>query len=93
MLLPGTDLASALAIAERVRANIAAATVLHEDRSFMLTASIGVASVMPGELAVDAALDRADQALYRAKSGGRNRVEAFDVGKPADSSSPAAGSH
>jgi len=93
MLLPGTDLASALAIAERVRANIAAAGVVHEDRRFMLTTSIGVASVMPGEVALDAALDRADQALYRAKSGGRNRVEAFDAGGPKDLSSAAAASH
>ena len=93
MLLPGTDLVSALAIAERVRANIAAIGVLHEDRSFSLTTSIGVASVMPGEVALDAALDRADRALYRAKSGGRNRVEVFDAAAPMDLPGPAAGSH
>jgi diguanylate cyclase (GGDEF)-like protein len=93
MLLPGTDLVSALAIAERVRANIAAIGVLHEDRSFSLTTSIGVASVMPGEVALDAALDRADRALYRAKSGGRNRVEAFDAAAPMDLPGPAVGSH
>jgi diguanylate cyclase (GGDEF)-like protein len=93
MLLPRTDLASAVTIAERVRANIAAASIEHEGLRFTLTASIGVASVMPGELALDAALDRADRALYRAKSGGRNRVEAFDGATPTGSSNPAAGSH
>ena len=90
MLLPGTDLDSALAIAERVRANIASIGVVHEMRRFMLTASIGVASVMSGEVTVDAVLDRADRALYRAKSGGRNRVEAFDAEEPMDLPSAAA---
>jgi len=39
------------------------------------TVSIGVAMRAPGEVAVEEALKRADQALYRAKEGGRNRVE------------------
>jgi diguanylate cyclase (GGDEF)-like protein len=38
-----------------------------------VSASIGVAVSMPGELAVDALVWRADEALYEAKRGGRNR--------------------
>jgi len=82
VLLPGTDASGALAIAERVRTSIGATAVHHEDRHFFVTASVGVASVVRGELAIDAALDRADQALYRAKSGGRNKVEVFEPGAP-----------
>jgi diguanylate cyclase (GGDEF)-like protein len=80
ILLPGTEVNGALAIAERVRASIGANPVQHEDRQFFVTVSIGVASVVRGEEAVDAALERADQALYRAKSGGRNKVEVFEAG-------------
>jgi PleD family two-component response regulator len=38
-----------------------------------MTVSAGVADVGPGEDAVDAALARADEALYEAKRAGRNR--------------------
>jgi predicted signal transduction protein with EAL and GGDEF domain len=46
-----------------------------------VTASIGVASLGPDDLAVDDAawFERADEALYRAKTSGRNRCE---VAKP-----------
>jgi len=79
ILLPGTEVNGALAIAERVRTSVGANAVQHEDRRFFVTVSIGVASVVRGEEAVDAALQRADQALYRAKSGGRNKVEVFEA--------------
>lgn len=38
------------------------------------TVSIGVATRQPGEREVSTVLKRADEALYRAKEGGRNRV-------------------
>lgn len=38
------------------------------------TVSIGVTSLIPNDEGVDELLKRADQALYRAKRGGRNRV-------------------
>ena len=47
----------------------------------MVTISIGVASIMPGKGESDSAmlLKRADDALYRAKQAGRNRLAAAPV--------------
>lgn len=46
-------------------------------RSFQVTASFGVAEIRPGDAGIDAALARADRALYAAKRAGRNRVTRF----------------
>ena len=40
-----------------------------------VTVSLGAASLLPGEVEVEALLRRADEALYKAKNGGRNRLE------------------
>lgn len=74
ILLPQTTGEEALAIAERIRHNIE-----HTDFPFRpVTASIGVASCS-AELCVSADLvSAADQALYEAKSLGRNRVRVFE---------------
>jgi diguanylate cyclase (GGDEF)-like protein len=74
LVLPGVDRAGAQAIAERVRAAIAAADILPDAR---LTVSAGVAEQAPGEDR-DSLLARADRALYQAKSKGRDRVELGD---------------
>ena len=76
ILLPGTDLDAAIVFAERLRQRIEDHPVqLEEGRTVAVTASIGIASMCGADAAGDAALIRADQALYRAKRGGRNRVE------------------
>ena len=76
ILLPGTELDAAAVFAERLRQRIEESPVLLEDgRSLVVTASIGIASMCGADAAGEAALSRADQALYRAKRGGRNRVE------------------
>lgn len=68
-LLPDTDAAGALVVAERMRAAVAAA----DWTGMPVTVSIGTATLQRGETA--ASLEqRADQALYAAKGGGRNRV-------------------
>jgi diguanylate cyclase (GGDEF)-like protein len=72
-LLPGTAFETAVA-AERVRAALAAADVVRRGRRIVATVSIGVASGSPRS-AIDALITRADDALYRAKENGRNRVE------------------
>lgn len=78
VVLPGVTLASARSVAERIRETIAAAPLLP---GVPVTVSIGVAERACGEPR-DALLRRADQALYRAKVAGKNRV-ITDDGAPA----------
>lgn len=73
--LPGRDEREAMQIAEALRAAVAASGLAHADGR-PLTVSIGVATGAPGPLRVDALLNAADEALYRAKAAGRNRVMA-----------------
>jgi len=75
-ILPGT-LADAAAVAERVRAAFAAAGLEFGGRQIAATVSVGVACGSPSA-AVETLIARADEALYRAKMNGRNRVEAPD---------------
>ena len=68
---PHTLLDHALTMAERIRAAVAECNLATIGR---VTASIGVTEYRPGETAM-ALLERVDDALYRAKANGRNRVE------------------
>ena len=74
LVLPATPLDSAFEVAERIRVAIEG-----EPLPFPVTVSIGVAAGMPGQDEPEQVFERADQALYRAKSGGRNRVMADDT--------------
>jgi diguanylate cyclase (GGDEF)-like protein len=77
-LLPNTDLEAARHIAERMRAAVAAASIPHAASTGVqhITVSIGVAATIPNPTMQRGALvEQADRALYRAKKGGRNRVE------------------
>lgn len=75
VLLPGTELAGAQEWAERLREAIAATPANTESGAIAFTVSIGVTAITPGDAGSEAILSRADAALYRAKSNGRNRVE------------------
>ena len=73
VILPESTLATARVVAERLRLGLEhAADGL--DGDVHVTASIGVA-LATAEMNTDQLLEAADRALYRAKSGGRNRVE------------------
>ena len=74
ILLPDTRLASATQVAERIRQHIARAAL-----PFPLTVSIGLAAGEPTRDWSERVFDRADQALYRAKATGRNRIVADDT--------------
>lgn len=74
VILTDTDAASARYVAERLRKKIEALTVEYEGRTIDYTISLGVAELTPGLAGHQAWLEQADQALYRAKEGGRNRV-------------------
>jgi len=76
--LPGTDLAGAVQAAERVRQAVSASLLPLCDVDYTMSVSIGVVAIDPDEH-INAALARADHALYVAKNAGRNRVE---VGQP-----------
>jgi diguanylate cyclase (GGDEF)-like protein len=75
-LVPGT-LADAASAAERVRLAFSATSIARNGQRIAATVSIGVACGAPSA-AVDLIITRADAALYRAKTGGRNRVETAD---------------
>ncbi|MBL8286354.1 MAG: GGDEF domain-containing protein [Rubrivivax sp.] len=68
LVLPDTPREHALALAERLRQQVAAA-------GLGVTCSIGVALAQAGDADAGQLIARADAALYRAKEGGRNRVE------------------
>jgi len=77
-LLPGTNLEMAHETAEQLRIAFEQQDFIHFWRTghpIPFTVSIGVATRAPGEVEVEEVLKRADQALYKAKEGGRNRVE------------------
>ena len=74
VVLPSTRLDGATEVGERIRARVAAS-----DLPFPLTVSIGVATGEPGSDTPEQVFERADQALYRAKAAGRDRIVADDT--------------
>ncbi|MFT4241626.1 MAG: GGDEF domain-containing protein [Acidovorax sp.] len=77
VLLPGTPLDGAVELADALRAAVAQTPCMHEGHAIPVTVSVGAsgARLAPGAH-WDPLLQAADQALYAAKSAGRNRVEA-----------------
>lgn len=65
----------ARALGERLRASVQALRIKHGQASIELTTSIGIAWVREGPVQSQVGLNRADQMLYAAKRGGRNRAE------------------
>jgi len=76
IVMPETDMAVAAMVAERLRRRIAGEPFAIEQgaRSIPVTLSIGIAALRGREDTAASILKRADQALYRAKRDGRNRV-------------------
>jgi diguanylate cyclase (GGDEF)-like protein len=79
IVLPGTDLASAIAIGKRLRENIES-TAVKTDKGFIpVTASVGISSMSEDSLGeIDVWIKRADEALYEAKQAGRNQVRVWN---------------
>jgi diguanylate cyclase len=71
IVLPGTDIERGRAVAERIRHRVDSA-VLDERHGVHATISVGVAAFEKNDVDHAAWIARADQALYRAKAGGRN---------------------
>ena len=74
VLLPETPLHGARRVADTLRREIAERPIPWAGEGVTVTASFGLAQTMPGEVNVEAVIERADQALYRAKNDGRNCV-------------------
>lgn len=75
VVLPGTDGAGGQVVAENIRCAVEAIEVQWEGRTITMTASIGVASMIPPDRHNhEAVLKVADANLYQAKESGRNRV-------------------
>jgi len=77
VLLPSCSLEGAVAVAERLRHLVATTPARFDNHQIDLTVSLGVAASAGEQLDLDVLMKRADQALYRAKSLGRNRVESW----------------
>ena len=75
-IAPATDGENALSMAKKICATLQALALPHEVSGFgCVTASIGVAAIVPGEADTpDMLVNAADKALYRAKELGRNRA-------------------
>ena len=84
LILHETTESGARVLAERIRAKVAAATF---PGGLKLTISIGVAATDEAALFTQL-IDRADQALYAAKQGGRNQVRVADMTGPAPKPHP-----
>jgi len=81
-ILPDSTLKEAIFVAERIRLAIQEAKFVDELTGLNLTVSQGVACFpLEGIATVDAYIKLADDALYRAKNNGRNRVEFHDPGE------------
>ncbi|QZP34546.1 GGDEF domain-containing protein [Pseudomonas sp. DR48] len=74
MLMPDTSLVTGAKLLETLRASIEACPFHFKGERVTITLSVGFTALKTAEHS-DQALKRADQALYRAKNGGRNRVE------------------
>lgn len=74
VILDQGDGAAGAAVAERVRDAVTSHPFALDSGAITVTASIGVSVLAAGEPTIDAAIARADAALYAAKSSGRNRA-------------------
>lgn len=73
VLLPGTPVEEGQQALTRLQRSLSASLFMHDGQEIFVTFSAGVTQWRPGE-AIDAALERADEALYEAKRTGKNRT-------------------
>jgi diguanylate cyclase (GGDEF)-like protein len=75
LLAPLTEEAGAMVQAQRLCQAVREAQLATDAGTLSVTLSLGVASVLPADATDDAVVSRADAALYKAKHGGRDRVQ------------------
>ncbi|MBF0377952.1 MAG: diguanylate cyclase [Desulfamplus sp.] len=74
VVMPETPSDGALVVAEKIRTSIEKIEFIYKNDTIKMTVSIGVSQVRNGDKSHETVFERADAALYRAKSEGRNRV-------------------
>ncbi|MCF6201408.1 MAG: GGDEF domain-containing protein, partial [Hydrogenimonas sp.] len=77
VILPETDIKTAQLIAEKIRETIESHPVHFNDDTIKVTSSIGISNLRAEHKDYHEVFAEADEALYRAKEGGRNRVVVF----------------
>lgn len=75
LILPGIDQEEAVKVAEKVRKLVEQMRIMYAKKKLPLTLSLGVAQSEQTDENPEDLFNRADEALYQAKEGGRNRVE------------------
>ena len=81
VILTETDKNGARFAAERIRQAVEDKRIKVYDEDLKVTISIGVSTFPEDAKDLDAVIDKADKALYRAKQGGRNRVTVFGINR------------
>lgn len=76
VLLPETSMKEAISAAERLRTRVEGLSFANNNQLVRVTLCAGVAELQSGDT-LKALIERTDQSLYRAKQGGRNRVNAW----------------
>ena len=74
LMLPETTKEQAFAVSQRIRLKVQEARIKAFNENLTCTISIGLASYPDDAGQINALIDKADKALYRAKAQGRNRV-------------------
>ena len=79
VLLPSTGIKNALRLAQKIRKGVEALEVISDTNELIkFTISIGVAEINLDDKNIESSIKRSDDALYKAKNSGRNRVETSD---------------
>jgi diguanylate cyclase (GGDEF)-like protein len=75
LVLPGTDIREATAIADELCIRMATSPMVTDGRQIVMTSSFGVATISEQDTSLTDVVIKADRALYRSKRAGRNRVD------------------
>jgi diguanylate cyclase (GGDEF)-like protein len=85
VVLPGTGVAEAFEVAERVRQSVQKLEVVYRNQALgRITVSLGVATYPAAGQAPAELIEAADQALYAAKNAGRDRIDLFGANEPVE---------
>jgi diguanylate cyclase (GGDEF)-like protein len=79
VLLPETPCSGAMGVAERIRRGIETSPLATREKRVTATVSIGIACYPSHGADLETVLEKADQAMYASKAGGKNRITLFSA--------------